>query len=190
MIQGFKALWELQQPSSILCYFDRIKKTPFFSYSFWFHGLVGFAINGVTVCLLLNSSARGRIMQTVTTISRFLFFFSKGHAQCQYFYSNLFPAFPCVYFYTASFTQWSEKLISNKESCAFRKLTRNLRPFKIEWHNNVWLAARPLMTVWGFKALIVLNGLKTGSLDLEDLICVWRKKEGRKTYGNLFELKA
>lgn len=46
------------------------------------------------------------------------------------------------------------------------------------------------MTVWGFKALIVLNGLKTGSLDLEDLICVWRKKEGRKTYGNLFELKA
>lgn len=90
------------------------KKT-FFSYSFWFHGLVGFAINGVAVCLLLNSSPRGGIMLTVTTISRFLFFFSKGHAQCQYFYSNLFPAFPCVCFYTASCTQWSEKLISNKK---------------------------------------------------------------------------
>lgn len=165
-------------------------KKPFFSYSCWFHGLVGFAINGVTLCLLLNSSPRGRIMLTVTTISRFLFFFSKGHAQCQYFYSNLFPAFPCVCFYTASCTQWSEKLISNKKTCAFRKLTRNLRPFKIEWHNNMWLAARPLMTGWWFKAVIVLNSLKIESLDLEDLLCVWRKKEYRKTSGNLFQLEA
>lgn len=189
MIQGFKALWELQQPSSILCCFDTIKK-PFFSYSFWFHGLVGFAVNGVTVSLLLNSSPRGRIMQTVTTISRFPFFFSKGRAQCQYFYSNLFPPFPCIYFYTASWTQWSEKLISNKKHCAFRELTRNLRSFKIECHNNMWLAARPLMTVWWFKALNSFKWSENRKLGFGGFDMCLKKKEHRKTYSNLFQLKA
>lgn len=129
-------------------------------------------------CLLFNSSSIGRIMLTVTTTSRLLLFFSKAHVHWWYLYSNFFPAF-FAFIFTLQHTQFSEKLTSNKKLC-FQKANWKSYAIQTRWYNNMWLAARPLMTVWWFKVVMVLNGLKIESLDLEDLICDWRKKNIEK----------
>lgn len=128
MLQGFEALWELQEPSSYSLLFWYNKKT-FLSYSFWFHGLVGFATkwwNSVSAFQFL-SYRKDNADSNYHIQTAFILF--KSPCSLAVFLHQFISSVFCIYFYTATTHNFLKNLLQTK-SCAFRKLTRNLMPFK------------------------------------------------------------